>query len=123
MRVGEVVTAPGKVVLNAGLPVTRLRVRNTADHVVQVSSHYHFFEVNPRLAFNRAEAYGMRLNVPAGSSVRWRPGQEREVELVSFAGRLEIHGFWGAVEGPIAPENREGSLRRAAELGLLLQEV
>ncbi len=98
---GEIVTADGDLELNAGRRVTRLTVANTGDRPIQVGSHYHFFETNPALRFDRARARGCRLDIPAGTAVRFEPGQEREVELVDYAGSLEVYGFRAAIMGPL----------------------
>ncbi|MEU7279355.1 urease subunit gamma [Streptomyces sp. NPDC045431] len=101
-------------------PVVRLRVTNTARVPVSVTSHFHFFEANPRLDFDRARAYGMRLAVPAGSSVRFGPGESEEVGLVPIGGDRIAIGFAGLVDGPLdAPGAREEALRRAAACGYL----
>ena len=98
---GEIVTADGDLELNAGRRVTRLTVANTGDRPIQVGSHYHFFETNPALRFDRALARGCRLDIPAGTAVRFEPGQEREVELVDYAGSREVYGFRAAIMGPL----------------------
>ncbi len=98
---GEIVTADGDLELNAGRRVTRLAVANTGDRPIQVGSHYHFFETNPALRFDRARARGCRLDIPAGTAVRFEPGQEREVELVDYAGSREVYGFRAAIMGPL----------------------
>ncbi|MDK0522452.1 urease subunit gamma [Streptomyces sp. ML-6] len=101
-------------------PAVRLEVRNTATVPVSVTSHYHFFEANPRLDFDRSAAYGMRLCVPAGSSVRFGPGESVEVGLVPIGGDRIAIGFAGLVDGPLdAPGAREEALRRAAACGYL----
>ncbi|MGA5099103.1 urease subunit gamma [Streptomyces lavendulocolor] len=101
-------------------PVAVLRVTNTAAVPVSVTSHFHFFEANPRLDFDRARAYGMRLCVPAGSSVRFGPGESQEVGLVPIGGDRIAIGFAGLVDGPLdAPGAREEALRRAAACGYL----
>ncbi|MEK2495614.1 urease subunit gamma [Kitasatospora purpeofusca] len=101
-------------------PVRTLAVRNTAEVPVSVTSHYHFFETNPRLAFDRAAAYGMRLAVPAGSSVRFDPDTTVEVGLVPIGGERVAIGFAGLVDGPLdSPRIRREALRRAAERGYL----
>jgi len=96
---GEIRTAPGHIELNAGRPVVTLHVTNTGDRPVQVGSHYHFYETNEALAFDRAAAYGRRLNIPAGTAVRFEPGQSRRVRLVPYAGARIVHGFRGETEG------------------------
>lgn len=87
--------------INAGRPTVRLVVGNRGDRPIQVGSHFHFFEVNRALEFNRAQARGMRLNIAAGTAVRFEPGDEREVELVALGGRREVHGLNGLVNGPL----------------------
>jgi urease subunit gamma/beta len=116
--------APGAVVPGPATPepepAVRLDVRNTATVPVSVTSHFHFFEANPRLDFDRATAYGMRLCVPAGSSVRFGPGERAEVGLVPIGGDRVAIGFAGLVDGPLdAPGAREEALRRAAACGYL----
>ncbi|WP_430424974.1 urease subunit beta [Phenylobacterium sp.] len=98
---GEVIPADGDIELNAGAPVTVLRVANTGDRPIQVGSHYHFFETNPALRFDRAAARGQRLDIAAGTAVRFEPGQEREVSLVPLAGRREVYGFRQGVMGKL----------------------
>ncbi|KAB2930422.1 MAG: urease subunit beta [Candidatus Contendobacter sp.] len=98
---GEIVTADGDLELNAGRRVVRLTVANTGDRPIQVGSHYHFFETNPALRFDRAQARGCRLDIPAGTAVRFEPGQEREVDLVEYAGAREVYGFRAAIMGPL----------------------
>jgi urease beta subunit len=101
MHPGEYFLAEGDIELNAGRAVTRVVVRNTGDRPIQAGSHYHFFEINPALEFDRAAAYGMRLDIPAGTAVRFEPGEEKEVPLVAFAGARIVHGHNGAVKGPL----------------------
>ena len=98
---GEIVTGDGDLELNAGRRVVRLTVANTGDRPIQVGSHYHFFETNPALRFDRAQARGCRLDIPAGTAVRFEPGQEREVDLVEYDGAREIYGFRAAIMGPL----------------------
>jgi urease subunit beta len=98
---GEMVVAPGELELNAGRPTVKVKVANTGDRPIQVGSHYHFFETNPALSFDRAAARGFRLNIAAGTAVRFEPGQEREVELVAYAGGREVYGFRCAVMGKL----------------------
>lgn len=101
MHPGEYLPGAGDVELNAGRPITRVLVRHTGDRPVQAGSHYHFYEVNASLVFDRAAAYGMRLDIPAGTAVRFEPGEEKEVPLVPFGGAREVHGHNGAVNGPL----------------------
>ena len=98
---GEVVTLDGDIDLNVGLPRTTLSVANTGDRPIQVGSHYHFAETNPALQFDRVPARGQRLDVAAGTAVRFEPGQAREVTLVPFRGTREVYGFRGDVMGPL----------------------
>src|SRR5262245_3657512 len=101
---GEIVTAQGDIEINAGRPTLTLTVANTGDRPIQVGSHYHFFETNPALAFDRAKARGYRLDIPAGTAVRFEPGQSREVRLVALSGARIIQGFRGQVAGPLDGE-------------------
>lgn len=96
---GEILTAPGELVLNEGQPTVTLTVANTGDRPIQVGSHYHFAETNPGLDFDRAKARGCRLDIPAGTAVRFEPGQTREVTLVPYRGNRAVFGFRQAVMG------------------------
>jgi urease subunit beta len=98
---GEIETAQGDIELNAGRPTVRVRVANPGDRPIQVGSHYHFFETNTALSFDRGVARGCRLNIPAGTAVRFEPGQEREVELVAYAGERRVYGFRGEIMGKL----------------------
>ena len=98
---GEVFPASGDIVLNEGAPVTVLVVANTGDRPVQVGSHYHFAETNPGLSFDRAAARGQRLDIPAGTAVRFEPGQTREVRLVPLSGARRVFGFNQQVMGDL----------------------
>lgn len=104
MTPGEILTADGELELNAGRPTLTLTVANTGDRPIQVGSHYHFYETNPALRFDREQTRGYRLNIPAGTAVRFEPGQEREVELVAYAGERVIYGFNARVMGPLGGE-------------------
>ena len=99
MKPGEVICAPGDIVMNDGRPEIELNVSNTGDRPVQVGSHYHFFETNPALDFDRQAAYGHRLNIAAGTAVRFEPGQTRSVTLIEIAGERRIYGFNAQVMG------------------------
>lgn len=101
MKPGEYILADGDIELNAGRETTELVVSNTGDRPIQVGSHYHFAETNPALSFDRAQARGYRLNIPAGTAVRFEPGASRTVELVAFAGERNIYGFRGEVMGKL----------------------
>jgi urease subunit beta len=96
---GEVLPRQGDIVLNEGASPLTLRVANTGDRPVQVGSHYHFYEVNPALRFDRDKARGFRLDIPAGTAVRFEPGQERDVTLVSFLGGRTVYGFRQRIMG------------------------
>jgi len=98
---GEIMPIPGDIELNAGRATVQLTVANTGDRPIQVGSHYHFFETNPALQFDRLAARGFRLNIPAGTAVRFEPGQTRTVNLVALAGKREIYGFRQDVMGPL----------------------
>ena len=101
MRPGEIKVCAGELGLNQGRKTITLRVENTGDRPVQVGSHYHFYEVNPALSFDREQALGFHLNIASGTAVRFEPGQGREVELVAFGGTRTIYGFRGEINGPI----------------------
>ena len=98
---GEIIPAAGEIELNAVRPTITLTVANTGDRPIQVGSHFHFAETNGALTFDRAAARGMRLDIAAGTAVRFEPGQTREVTLVAFAGTREVYGFSGAVMGKL----------------------
>jgi urease subunit beta len=98
---GEIFPAEGSIEINAGRRTVRVAVANTGDRPIQVGSHYHFFETNDALHFDRSVARGFRLNIPAGTAVRFEPGQSREVELVELAGDRIVYGFQGKVMGPL----------------------
>ncbi|MDB5522128.1 MAG: ureB [Tardiphaga sp.] len=98
---GELFIQDGDIELNAGRDTVAVTVANTGDRPIQVGSHYHFFETNPALAFDRAKARGMRLDIAAGTAVRFEPGQSRDVQLVALAGKREVYGFRGDVMGPL----------------------
>lgn len=101
---GEILTVDGDITLNASrIPIT-LTVANTGDRPVQVGSHYHFFEVNPALSFDRARARGLRLDIPSGTAIRFEPGQSREVQLVPYAGARRVVGFRGEIMGLVDAE-------------------
>ena len=101
---GEILTMDGDIELNAGRETRRVLVANVGDRPIQVGSHYHFFEVNPALSFERDATRGYRLDIPAGTAVRFEPGQAREVRIVSLAGARHVYGGRAAVMGPLDPE-------------------
>lgn len=98
---GELITVDGDLELNAGRRTITLSVANSGDRPIQVGSHYHFYETNPALQFDRTAARGFRLNIPAGTAVRFEPGQSRTVELVEYAGSRHVYGFRGEIMGPL----------------------
>ena len=98
---GELLAEPGEIELNKGRATVSIKVANAGDRPVQVGSHFHFFEVNDALKFERDQAYGFRLNIAAGTAVRFEPGQERSVELVALAGERKVYGFNGKVMGAL----------------------
>jgi len=120
MKPGEYILDPNAppIEANAGRKTSRLIVRNTGDRPVQVGSHFHFFEANPSLMFDRATAYGTRLNIASGTAVRFEPGEEKEVELTEFAGRRVVHGFHGLVDGVLDDDKaRAAAIDRARKHG------
>ena len=114
---GEYLLGEGDIEANAGRRTVQLTVANTGDRPIQVGSHFHFFEANRALRFERASAFGMRLNVPAGTAVRFEPGDEKIVTLVELAGAREVYGLNALTEGPTAEGRRAGSVERAARGG------
>ena len=98
---GEIIVAAGEIELNAGRATVTLTVANTGDRPIQVGSHYHFYETNRALAFDREKARGFRLDIPAGTAVRFEPGQTRDVRLVAYAGARRVFGFNGKVNGKL----------------------
>lgn len=98
---GEMIVSAGEIELNADRPTLRMLVGNTGDRPIQIGSHYHFYEANEALEFNREQAKGMRLDIPAGTAVRFEPGDEREVQLVPFVGSRQVYGFNGKVNGEL----------------------
>lgn len=101
MKPGEMITEPGELDINVGKPVLTLSVANSGDRPIQVGSHYHFYEANNALLFDRDKARGYRLDIPAGTAVRFEPGQSREVNLVPYGGERVVYGFQGKVSGPL----------------------
>ena len=107
MHLGEYILAGDDIELNRGRAVARVVVRNTGDRPIQVGSHYHFFEVNKALEFDRRAAYGMRLDIPAGTAIRFEPGEEMEVPLVALGGARSVYGHNGLVNGPLNAKGAE----------------
>jgi urease subunit beta len=116
VAVGGYVCSPQPVPFHDQLPVTTLKVRNTGDRPVQVGSHFHFFEVNRALEFDRAAAFGQHLNIPASTALRFEPGDEREVRLVPYGGERAVYGFNNLVDGPTA--GKAGAARKVKALAL-----
>lgn len=114
---GEYILAGDDIVANAGRETITVRVVNTGDRPIQVGSHFHFFEVNRALDFDRAQAFGMRLNIPSGTAVRFEPGDDKTVALVRLGGRGIVHGLNRLTEGATSRVNRAAAMRRARELG------
>ena len=114
--VGGYVCSPEPVSFDEKKPVTKLKVRNTGDRPVQVGSHFHFFEVNRALDFDRAAAFGLHLNIPSSTAMRFEPGDEREVTLVPFGGKRAVYGFNNLVDGPTADADAAARKAKAVEL-------
>ncbi len=117
MKPGELLLGDGPILLNAGRPTVEVQVENRSEHTVFVGSHYPFFEVNRRLCFDRAQGWGMHLDIPAGDTVGWRPGETKTVRLVAYGGRGTVRGFNGLTDGPASDARRVAGLRRAVEAG------
>ena len=118
-RVGEVIYGDGVIRCNEGLDTTNVIVENTSGHTIQVTSHYHFFEANKRLRFDRLVSYGKRLDIPSGSAVRWEPGEVKEIALVDIAGRRRVYGFQGFVNGALSDAQSGEAMSKAREHGFL----
>jgi urease beta subunit len=116
---GEYLLAEGDIEANVGRRTVQVTVANTADRPIQVGSHFHFFEVNRGLRFDREKAFGMRLNVPAGTAVRFEPGDEKVVTLVELAGAREVHGLNALTDGSAGAPGRAASVKRAQAGGFL----
>ena len=114
---GEYLLGDGEIEANVGRETAQLTVANTGDRPIQVGSHFHFFEANRALRFDRARAFGMRLNIPAGTAVRFEPGDEKVVTLVALAGAREVHGLNALTDGPTADAARAAAVARASRGG------
>jgi urease subunit beta len=112
---GEYILGKGDIECNVGRATTNVTVVNTGDRPVQIGSHFHFFEVNKQMEFEREKAFGMRLNIPAGTAVRFEPGEEKEVELVRFGGNQKIFGFSNLTDGAVTRENKNNALAKAKD--------
>ena len=117
MKPGEILFAEAPITLNAGRPTAEVTVTNTSDHTIFISSHFPFFEVNRRLVFDRARAWGMHLDVPAGDAVRWRPHETRTVRLVAYGGQRTVRGFNRLTDGPATPDRLPEGLGRVRQGG------
>ncbi|NNL58717.1 MAG: urease subunit beta [Nitrosopumilus sp.] len=113
---GEYFPSDEPIIANAGKSTTSISVKNTGDRPIQVGSHTHFFEVNKALEFSRKQSYGCHLNIPSGTSVRFEPGETKEIELTEFGGKKIVYGFSGLVNGNLK-ENQEEAFKKAAEKG------
>jgi urease subunit beta len=116
VAVGGYVCHPAPIVYHDKLEVTTLKVRNTGDRPVQIGSHFHFFEVNPALEFDRPAAFGQHLNIPASTALRFEPGDEREVKLVPYGGKRAVYGFNNLVDGPTSGKAGDAAKPRAVAL-------
>jgi urease subunit beta len=116
VAVGGYVCVPGSITFDADRPVTTLKVRNTGDRPIQVGSHFHFFEANRALEFDRAAAFGLHLNIPSSTATRFEPGDEREVQLVPYGGKRALYGFNNLVDGPTADKDAAAVKARAVAL-------
>ena len=116
MKPGEYIISDGEILANIGKLTVSIQVTNTGDRPVQVGSHTHFFEVNKALSFPREKAYGFHLNIPAGTSIRFEPGDSREVELTEYGGKKIVFGFSGLVNGPL-DEKKSEALQKAKDKG------
>jgi urease beta subunit len=114
---GEYLLGDGEIEANAGRRTVELTVANTGDRPIQVGSHFHFFEVNRALRFERGKAWGMRLNVPAGTAVRFEPGDEKAVTLGELAGAREVHGLNALADGKVDAARRDAAVKKAAQAG------
>ena len=111
---GEIIPDDGEILINQGRNTKKISVQNTGDRPIQIGSHFHFFEVNEYLKFDREEAFGMRLNIPAGTAVRFEPGEEKEVELVEIGGKRRITGLNNLTNGSLNSESvKRAAIRRA----------
>jgi urease subunit beta len=119
VAIGGYVCGSASITFDADRPVTTLTVRNSGDRPIQVGSHFHFFEVNPALEFDRAAAFGLHLNIPSSTATRFEPGDEREVELVPYAGKRAVYGFNNLVDGPTA--GKDAAMRKSNAVALAAQ--
>ena len=109
---GEYILAEGDITINAGRATVKIGVTNTGDRPIQIGSHFHFFEANRQMNFDRSAAFGMRLNIAAGTAVRFEPGEEKEIELVTFGGNKKIFGFNNMVNGDLNEASKQAALHK-----------
>jgi len=119
---GELDPGEGSVVINDGRETTTVGVGNTGDRPIQVGSHFHFFEVNRALSFDRSAAFGMRLDIPAGTAVRFEPGERQTVDLVAYGGNRRLVGMNGLVDGTVEDADRDAAVERARERGFAVDD-
>lgn len=122
MKIGEIVSCNAEIELNSGRAVVELSVANSGDRPIQVGSHFHFFEVNKRLKFDRAAAFGFRLDIPSGSSVRFEPGETKTVRLCALGGAKRVHGLNGLTDGQATEAYAAAAMARARVAGFLGDE-
>lgn len=119
MKIGEIIPLDREITLNEGKPVVTIKVANTGDRPIQVGSHFHFFEVNRYLKFDREKAYGFHLDIPSGTSVRFEPGEEKEVQLTAIGGTKRVFGLNDLTCAQIAEVNKEAALNNARTKGFM----
>lgn len=122
MKIGEVVSCNDKIELNTGKHTVTLTVTNMCDRPIQVGSHFHFFEANKYLKFDRKEAFGFRLDIPAGTSVRFEPGEDKEVQLVALGGKRRVFGFNDLTRGQVSMATITSAMDNASKRGFLQEE-
>lgn len=119
MKVGEIISKDGEIIINEGRRTVNVKVANIGDRPIQIGSHFHFFEVNKFLSFNREDAFGMRLNIPSGTSVRFEPGEEKEVSLVELGGKKQSYGLNALTQGEINEDILQKALEEAKKRGFI----
>lgn len=119
MKVGEIIYKEREIIINEGRKTKNVKVANVGDRPIQVGSHFHFFEVNKLLQFNREDSFGMRLNIPSGTSVRFEPGEEKEVSLVVLGGKKTVYGFNSLTEGEINETTYKKALEDSRKKGFI----
>lgn len=122
MKIGEIIPLDREITLNEGKPTVTVKVANTGDRPIQVGSHFHFFEVNRYLKFNREKAYGFHLDIPSGTSVRFEPGEEKEVQLTAIGGTKRVFGLNDLTCAQISEVNKEAALNNARTKGFMPKE-